>query len=263
MIARKTWRELRVMVFAYALILEILLIPAILLWPTLRNEAMALGRIMPAQFLKRMFEQISSSNPEAAYRAYMAVQMFFKGVNVVGIACAVLIGTGLVARERENHTLEFLLARPVSRARVLWGKSWVAAVAIVVPIMLTSWSAIPLSWVIDENLPFGAITLAAVHNSVFVIAFLAFTLVFSVLMKAQVHVAFAVGSLIIVEVAIYFIQQIRVASLFRLSDFDLYGPILAGNATWAHVLGTRTVWLALATVALYLLALRIFRRSDL
>jgi ABC-2 type transport system permease protein len=263
MIARKTWREIRVMVITYALILEILLIPAIWLWPNLRNEAMALGRIMPAQFLKRMFEQISSSSPEAAYRAYMAVQMFFKGVNVVGIACAVLIGTGLIARERENHTLEFLLARPVSRARVLWDKFWVSAVALVVPVLLTSWSAVPLSRAIGEDLPLGPVTLAAVHNSAFVLAFLAFTLVFSVLAKAQVHVAFAVGSVVIVEVAIYFIQEIRVASLFRLSDFDVYGPILAGNAGWAQVLGGRTIWLLAATAACYLAALRIFRRSDL
>lgn len=262
MIAAKTWREIRVMVFAYTLILEVMLLPAIWLWPTLRNEAMALARIVPADFLKRMFEQISSGS-ETAYSAYMAVQMFFKGTNIIGIACAVLIGTGLIARERENQTLEFLLSRPVSRAHVLWSKFWVSAVAIVVPIVLTSWTAIPLSGLVEEDLSFSAVTLAALQASAFALAFLAFTLLFSVLMKAQVHVAFVVGAVIIVEVAIYFVQQIRTVSLFRLSDFDVYGPILAGNATYQGVLLGNTLWLLLATAGLFLASLGLFRRADL
>lgn len=262
MIAAKTWREIRVMVFAYTLILEVMLIPAIWLWPTLRNEAMTIARIMPADFLKRMFEQISSGS-EAAYSAYMAVQMFFKGTNIVGIACAVLIGTGLVARERENQTLEFLLSRPVSRAHVLWSKFWVSAVAVVVPIFLTSWTAIPLSWLVEEDLSFAAVTLAAIHASAFVLAFVAFTLLVSVLMKTQVHVAFAVGAAIVVEVAIYFVQEIRTVSLFRLSDFDVYGPILAGNASYGGVLLGRTLWLAIAAGAFFLASLALFRKADL
>ena len=263
MIASKTWRELRVMVFAYTVILEIMLIPAILMWPTLRNEAMAIARIVPADFLRRMFEQISESDSDAAYRAYMAVQMFFKGSNITGIACAVLIGTGLIARERENGTLEFLLARPVSRGHVLWSKFWVSALAVTVPIFVTSWTAIPLSWTIEEQLPFWEVTLASIQASAFVLAFLALTMLFSVIFKTQVHVAFVAGAAIVLQVALYFIQEIRVASVFRLSDFDVYGPILAGNASTGNVLLGNTVWLVLATVLAYALARRLFLRSDL
>ena len=43
MIARKTWREVRGMTVAYTLLLELLLIPAILLWPDLRRAGAGIG----------------------------------------------------------------------------------------------------------------------------------------------------------------------------------------------------------------------------
>jgi ABC-2 type transport system permease protein len=265
MIARKTWREVRGMTIAYALILELLLVPAILLWPDLRRAGSALGEIIPAEFLRDIFREVMSPDDDGAYLAYMAVQMFFKGVNIVGVAAAVLMGTGLIARERENQTLEFLLARPVSRSRILWGKFWVVALAVVVPIFLTSWSAIPLSRIpsVDHDLPFAAVTIAAFHNACFVVAILALTTLFSVIARSQVHTAFWIGAVIIVQVAIYFVQEIRVVSAFRLSDFDVYGPVMAGNRGFADLFAGMTLWLLLGTALIYLAADRTFRRISL
>ena len=84
-----------------------------------------------------------SRDLDAAYGAYMAIQMYFKAINIIGVACACLFGTALIARERENQTLEFLLSRPVSRSRALFAKFAVCSAAIVVPIFITSWTAIP------------------------------------------------------------------------------------------------------------------------
>lgn len=263
MMLRKTWGELRWMTVAYLLILEAMLVPAILLWPNLRGEMPAIGRLVPFEFAQRMIEGISNRDESAAYLAYIAVQAFFKGVNVMGIAAAVLFGTGLIARERECQTLEFLLARPISRSRVLAGKFCVAAIAIVVPIFLVSWSAIPWSMTIEEELPFWELTLASAHSSLFVLAILAFTLICSVLARNQVQAAFAVGIVVISQVTIFFIQEIRVASVFRLSDFDVYGPIMAGNLGAAQLLGGKSLWLAVSIIALYLVADRLFRRADL
>jgi ABC-2 type transport system permease protein len=264
-IARKTWREILPMAVAYTLILEALLIPAVLLWPEVRQQVAAIGKLLPMEILKRAFEGMNDPNPTAAYRAYMAVQMFFKGVNIVGLACAVLLGTGIVARERENQTLEFLLARPVSRSRVLWAKYWPIALAVLVPIFLTSWSAIPLSEVpsVRERLPFDLVTLAAFHNACFVLLILNLTVLASIRMRTQVHVAFVVGAVIVVQVALYFIQKIRVASLFNLSDFDVYGPILAGNVGFGELFLAKTVWLLAGSAIAYVAADLWLRKSDL
>ncbi len=263
MIFLKTWRELRWMTLAYLVILEAMLVPAILLWPNLRGEIPAIGRILPFDFIQRLVAGVSNQDESAAYLSYIAIQAFFKGVNVMGIASAVLFGTGLIARERECLTLEFLLARPISRSRVLFAKFTVAAIALVVPIFLVSWSAIAWSQLIDEQLPFWELTLASVHSSAFVLAFLAFTLICSVLAHNQVQAAFVVGVAVVIQVTLYFIQDIRVASVFRISDFDIYGPIMAGNLPAAKLFTDWTVWVCLSTVAFYLIADRLFRRANL
>lgn len=265
MIAKKTWREIRGMGIAYLLLLEILLVPAILMWPSLRRAGSALVSLMPADFLRKMATDAMGPNDETAYRAYMAIQMFFKGVNIMGIAAAVLLGTGIIARERENQTLEFLLARPISRSRILWSKFWVTAVVIVVPIFLTSWTAIPLSRLpgIDVELPFGVVTLCCVHASVFCVGILALTTLISTVARSQVVTAFWIGAIIVTQVALYFIQEIRVISAFRLSDYDIYGTIMAGNLHAGPLLLGTTLWVALGAALIYAIADRTFRRSGL
>ena len=177
------------------------------------------------------------------------------------------MGTALFARERETQTLEFLLARPVSRLRVLVEKSWPTALAVVIPIFLVNWSALFWSRQIGLELPFEAITLASFHAASFVLMFLAFTTWMSVLCRTQAHVAFWVGGITIVQLGIYMTQRLRPFSLFRLSDFECYGPILAGNTPLWQMLDPvrghgHTTYVLLATLFFYLMAWRSLRRRG-
>ena len=112
MIARKTYRELWPMVLVYFCIMEIILLPAIVLWPDLQLIAKKLGPILwSTKFLSSsVFKDVLAAVGD--YSDYYALQVFFKGVNICGSAAAVVVGTGLIARERESHTLEFLMTRP-------------------------------------------------------------------------------------------------------------------------------------------------------
>lgn len=266
MIALKTWREVRGMALVYTLILELMLIPAILLWPDLYADLerpSALLQSIPFDFFRRAVDGMRDPDMDTAFLNYMALQMFFKGVNVAGIACAVLLCTGLVARERENATLEFLMGRPVSRSRILWSKSWVTMLCLVVPVFLTSWSAIAWSDHIGFHLPFYEVTLASLHSSVFLLLVAALTVLFSVICRVQAHVAFWVGGIVILQLAMFFIPDIRHFSIFRLSDFDVYGPLMAGNTRLADLFRSKTLWLLLGAAGVYGIALQVFRRSDL
>ena len=178
---------------------------------------------------------------------------------------AFFIGTALFAREREAATIEFLLSRPVSRARILWAKWWPTALCVAVPIFLANWSAVWLSRSIDYDLPLASLTLCCVHGSLFVLAFLAFTTWVSVLCRVQAHVAFWVGGITIVNIGIYLIPRLRRFSLFHASDFDWYAPLLLGNAGLEEMFDPvnhrgLTAWLVVAIVVFYLLALRALRR---
>jgi len=269
MIAGKTWREVRVMALVYLLILEALAIPVILLWPEIYADLQRsmMLRNMGVDWLKRIGEGVSGRNADIAYTNWAAVMLFFRSTNLVGIAGAVLLGTGLFAREREAGTFEFLLARPVSRRTILWQKFWPCAVALTVPIFLVSYSAIFWSQQVDHDLPVYELTLASLHASMLVLCFLAFTCWISVQCRVQAHVAFWVGGITILQIGIYLTQRIRPYSLFRLADFDWYSPVLAGNLRPWQMLSPWhgpgfTGYLLVATLCFYGLAQRALRRAE-
>ena len=260
MIAKKTWREILPMAIAYLCVLELLLVPEILLWPKLKESlpaVLTLLKIIPGDWAQRMSGVVTN------YSGYMAVRLFFQGVNIVGLAIAVLLGTGLIARERENQTLEFLLARPISRPHILWSKVWVTAVCLTLPIFVTTWSTIPISWAIGETLPFWPLTWASLYSSLFVLMFLMLTVAVSVVCRTQVHVAFLVGAFVVIQVSVFFTQKIRGFSVFRFSDFTIYYDVLEHRLSALDLLLGEGLLLLGASVALYALADRLFRRIDL
>lgn len=269
MIAAKTWREIRWMTLAYVLILELLAAPVILLWPEIYPDLQrsALVRNLGIDFLKRIGEGISGRDEDIAYVQWCALMLFFRSANLVCTAAAVLLGTGLFAREREGQTLEFLLARPVARGSVLWQKAWPTAICVVLPIYLVNATAIWWSHRIDHDLPFAQLMLASTHAAAFALAFLAATTWLSVLCRVQAHAAAAIGAFAIVQIGLYLTQRIRPFTLFRLADFDWYGPLLAGNTSVRQMFDpTRgpafTLWLLIATAIFYALAWRALRRLE-
>lgn len=269
MIAAKTWRELLVMALVYFAILELLLVPIVLLWPDFYGDLQrsSLLKSLPIDFARRIGEGISDRNEDTAYVNWMALHLFFKGTNLCGLAAAVLLGTALFAREREAMTLEFLLSRPVSRGQILWAKSWPTALAVTLPVFLANWTALPWSAHIDLRLQAGPLTLCCLHAALFVLMFTAATTWVSVRCRVQAHVAFWVGGCTIVQIGIYLVPRLRRVSIFRLSDYDWYGPMLAGHLGLRDMFDpvTRagyTTWVVLATILFYALALRDLRRLE-
>jgi ABC-type transport system involved in multi-copper enzyme maturation permease subunit len=269
MIARKTWREIRVTVLVYLVLLELLLVPVIVLWPDFYPDLQrsTLFRNVPIDFLQRIVAGVSLDDEAVAYRNWIAVMGFFRSTNLVGLAAAVLLGTSLFARERESQTFEFLLSRPVSRARILFEKFWPTALCVTVPIFLVSGSAVFWSRAIGHELPLWELFLASLHAAVFVLCLLALTTWVSALCRVQAHVAAWVGGFTVLQIGIYLTQRLRQWSLFRLADFEWYGPILAGNTpAWQMFDPIRshgfTTMLLAATAAFYGLAWRALQRAE-
>jgi len=268
-IAGKTWREVRWMALAYLVILELLCVPVLLWWPDIYSDLQksSLFRNVGFDFAKRMVAGITDNDEELAYRSWVAVMLFFRSTNLVGIAAAVLLGTGLFAREREAQTFEFLLARPVSRGRMLWAKFWPCALCVTLPIFAVNLSAIYWSRRIDLDLPVEPLLLASLHAACFVLMFLSMTTWVSVLCRVQAHVAAWIGALAVIQIGVYLTQRIRPFSLFRLADFDWYGPLVSGNVRAWQMFDPinghgYTTYVLAATVLFYGLAWRALRRAE-
>ena len=268
MIAGKTFRELRWMALAYLLILEALCVPVLLWWPDIYADLQRsnLFRNLPIDFAKRIFEGVSDRDEGLAYRNWVAVMLFFRSCNLVGTAAAVLFGTGLFARERENGTFEFLLSRPIARGAILWQKLWPAALCTIVPLFVVNASALYWSARIDESLPAKELFLATLHAAVFLLFVLLMTAWASLRLRVQSHVAAVVGAILVLQIGVYLTQRIRQFSLFRLVDFEWYGPVLAGNTTAAEMFDPfrshgYTSWLLLGAAVCAVGAWRDLRRA--
>jgi len=269
MIAGKTWREVRLMGFAYLVILELLAIPVILWWPDIYGDLQRSTFFQGFQvdLVKRIIEGVTDRDEDIAYLNWVAVMLFFRSTNLVGVAAAVLLGTGLFARERENQTLESLLARPVSRGHILWHKVWPCALTVTLPIFVVNASALYWSDVIEFGLPPWELLLASVHAAAFVLCFLMATVWLSVICRVQAHVAAFVGAFAVLQIGVYLTQRIRQFSLFHIADFEWYGPILSGNTpAWQMFDPIRghgfTTYLLLGAALFYGLAWRALRRAE-
>lgn len=269
MIAGKTWREVRWMALAYLVILEALCVPVLLLWPDIYEDLQrsTLMKNLGIDFAKRILQGVTDRDEQIAYTNWAAVMLFFRSTNLVCVAAAVLFGTGLFARERENQTFEFLLSRPVARGAILWQKSWPTALCLLLPIFAVNLSAIHWSRTIELDLPVAELLLGSLHAGCFVLCFLAATTWLSVLLRTQAHVAAAIGAFAVLQIGVYLTQRLRPYSLFRLADFEWYGPLLNGNVTVRQMFDPLTgpgytTWLLLATVGFYAMALRALRRAT-
>lgn len=266
-IASKTWREVRALVLLYLFLLFGLLLLALLYWPQARDILREMGGqysfLAPTTALKKFFADASSHVESAAFAAYVAVQHFFKAISIVGIACAVLLGTGTIAKEKERGSFEFLVSRPISRFRILWPITWVLTLCLIVPIFVSSLLIPWISPLWGQSLPTRGLLQGAIHASLFVELFLLLTLLLSVLLKNQVQVATGIGAIVIFEVGIFFVPGIRNVSVFKLTDYEVYQFMIPGNLDYAHFFWSTDIWLILANLALFALTSALFQRRDI
>ncbi|HKB16550.1 MAG TPA: ABC transporter permease [Planctomycetota bacterium] len=241
----------------FFLLLEGNLLLSLLFYPDFRENMPVWAKIAPLQAVKELLETIE----DAGFSAYLVAQQFFKAANSLGTAAAALFATGAVAREVENRTIEFLLSRPWSRRRILASKFLAGALALAVPIFVSSASAILLVRVIPdigERVPPGPILLASVHCSLFLVAIYAVTFLGSTLSSDANRMAFVVLGVSTLSFALYLVNGVTHYSFYRFSDVPTYLRILReGRLPVGIELGL------LGTIgALYLAADRIFTRRD-
>lgn len=211
---------------AYFVVLEALLVGAVLFWPDFEDNIDALRDMAPIEALKGMLDQIGS----AGVSAYVNGQHFFKGCNTVGSLAAVIFAMGAVAGEAHRGTLEIWLARPVSRRRLLVERYVGGALAVIVPVFLTTLTIPWLLAQVDAEMQFGPMILCAVQQSFLLLAIYSVTFFFSCLSSSPITIAFGMLLFTVLQFALYLIQVLTHWSIFRLTDIDVFASIGATHA---------------------------------
>lgn len=238
---------------AYAVLLEVMLAAAILFWPEFSANVTTIGSM--ARALPIMGDMVSAIEEEG-FQAYVLVQHFFKACSTLGTAAAVLFAAPAVAGEVHRGTLELLLARPVSRDRLLLERWLAGALALVLPVFVTTLTIPALGARVDELEPYGPYLACAAHQSLFLLALYGVTFLASAAFSNPNKIALTCLFLVVFQFALYMVKTVTHYSLFRMCDLFVLRD-LAQEGRWnLPIAGTLA-----ATVAVSLAAsLAVFRR---
>lgn len=226
---------------AYLFVLELMLVPAILFWPSFRDNIGALKAMAPLPMLKDVLDTLGNGGASA----YVLGQQFFKGCNTLGTAAAVLFACGAVAGEAHRGTLEIWLSRPVSRTRLLFERFLSGALGVIVPVFLSSATIPWLLGYVDETMTYGGLFAAALHQSLFLLAFYSLTFFLSTIGSSPMRIAFGMLIFSTLEFSLYLVKQVTHYSVFRLVDLQVYIRVYnSGDVAWTFALGCLAITLA-------------------
>ncbi len=236
---------LLVFALAYTLVLEAMLVAAILFWPEFAANLASFRSMTSAiPIAGEMLQKVD----EEGFPAYVLAQHFFKGCNALGTAAAVLFAAPAVAGEAHRGTLEMWLALPFSRTRLLLERWLAGALALTVPVFLSTLTIPLLGARVDEYEPYAPYLACAAQQSLFLLAIYAVTFLCSCLGSNPNRIALAVLFVTVFQFALYMIKTVTHGSLYRLCDMDVLLAIADG--TWSAL----NLAVLLATTGLALLA---------
>lgn len=212
----------------YFIILEGAMVAAILYWPRFRDNMPAIAKLVPFDAMQDLLKAME----HAGYWPYLAVQQWFKGCSLFGVAAIAFIGSGIVAREADQRTAEFLLSRPVSRRRVLLVRHAMLTLLVTLPVFLSSISAIWISRSVGEYIGWSEVLASSLFMSLFLWTLVSFTTLVSAWSVNQMTAGAAVVGLALVSFAVYLVEGIDQWSPFLLIDVKVFMAIHDGDYPW-------------------------------
>lgn len=259
-VATKTLFDQRRTLLAWTISLALLVGMYVAIWPSIRDQpAMTdfLNSMPPA--IRSMFAM--SGADMSTPIGYVKIEMLSLMAPLLVLLYAVSTGAAAVAGEEDRHTLDLLLANPVSRSRVVLDKLLAMTVGIVLLARATAVALMVISPLADMSLPTGPIVAAMVHLALL-------GLVFGTLATA---VGAATGNLTsaravpaVTAVIAYVVNGLGpqiswLAPAQKFSPFYQY----TGHDPLLNGLSVPAVLIALATVAVLAgIAVAGFRRRD-
>jgi len=220
----RTVRSYLLPALGYFVVLQLMLIAAIYYWPDFRENVGTFRKMAPAA-LKGLVDAFGSGGVSS----YVNGQHFFKGCNTLGTAAAVLFSMGAVAGEAHRGTLEIWLARPFTRRRLLLERWVTGALALCIPVFLTSATIPRLLAMHGETMDYSDLMLCSVQQSLLLLIIYSITFLWSVYSSRPARLALVMLFASTMQFALYLVKGITHFSLYRLSDLNVYSEILLRN----------------------------------
>jgi ABC-2 type transport system permease protein len=154
--------------WSVGLILTIALL--MLIYPSIRDQAKQLDAVisqLPESI--RSFRGVGSDF--ASPIGYLNSEVYYATLPLLMSILTIGLGSSLLARDEQAHTLELLLARPVSRRAVIGAKAISGLTVVLIVGLVTAITTIALAKVVDMDISIWHILLASLYCMALSIAF--------------------------------------------------------------------------------------------
>jgi ABC-2 type transport system permease protein len=145
----------------------------LLLYPPIRNQAhqfnQLINQLPPG--LRELKSGGASSINVADPVSFLNSQLFYITLPIVWIILAITRASGILGRDEQNHTLELLLARPISRGRLLFAKALSLVLELFIVGGLTLLAIIVLAPLVDLHVGTAHLARATAYTVLFSLSF--------------------------------------------------------------------------------------------
>jgi ABC-2 type transport system permease protein len=171
-------------------------------------------------------------------------------------------GASLLASDEEGGTLDLILAHPVSRTTLFWGR-FLTTTLVTIILLLISWASLLLTMTWSENFTIPALDLLLPFTSLFAILmfFMTLALFFSMMLPARRMASMLTAMLVVASFFITLLSGV-VDQLERAADFS---PLTYLETATAIEDGLNLTWFSVfiaIDLVLALISWQMFQRRD-
>lgn len=193
---------------------------------------------------------------------YLNSQLIYLMLPLLLAILGIGLGSSLIGREESDGTIEALLARPISRTRLLTAKALAGGINILIVSVIGSAATMLMARIVNMGIPLGYIAAACFACFMLVLTFsgLAFLLAATGRGRAAalgIAVVYALGGYIIASLAAT-VHWLKNPSLVFPYHYYRSADILRGTFEWSSI-----IFFSAFTLCCVILAWLSFRRRDL
>jgi len=143
------------------------------IFPSIRDQANQFNKLLNGlpEGLRQLKTGGSSAVNVADPVSFLNSQLYYITLPILQIILAVNLGSGLLAKDEQEHTLELLLSRPISRSKVLIGKALAGLSIMLVTTVAATLVVIVLAPAIKLNIGIGPLILTNIFSMLFSLSF--------------------------------------------------------------------------------------------
>lgn len=209
-------------------------------YPTIRDQAAELEKSF-SNLSDSAVALISDTGDFFSPVGYLSGQIFYFMLPLLLGGLAITLGASLIGREEREGTLELLLARPISRGRLMLAKASFGIVTVMFVGLAATVATVIMSRLVDLPVPADNILLTGLVATVLAISFGA--IAFMITLLGRTARAASIGVAALIAIAGYLLTSLAANVEWlkwpaKVLPFDYYRPaeILRGTYNWKNLL---------------------------